>query len=91
MVRNIDDAGLDASNLNFVLYPNPAQSVLHINWLNAGNMTIQVRDVCGKLLLSEQKEALGAELNIQRLSAGTYIIQLVSPEGRTIQKQFIKQ
>lgn len=91
VVRNIDDAGLDASNLNFVLYPNPAQSVLHINWLNAGNMTIQVRDVCGKLLLSEQKEALGAELNIQRLSAGTYIIQLVSPEGRTIQKQFIKQ
>ncbi|MFM8964344.1 MAG: T9SS type A sorting domain-containing protein, partial [Sphingomonadales bacterium] len=91
VVRNIDDAGLDASNLNFVLYPNPAQSVLHINWFNAGNMTIQVRDVCGKLLLSEQKEALGAELNIQRLSAGTYIIQLVSPEGTTIQKQFIKQ
>lgn len=91
VVRNIDDAGLDASNLNFVLYPNPAQSVLHINWFNASNMTIQVRDVCGKLLLSEQKEALGAELNIQRLSAGTYIIQLVCPEGTTIQKQFIKQ
>lgn len=91
VVRNIDDASLDASNLNFVLYPNPAQSVLHINWFNTSNMTIQVLDVCGKLLLSEQKEALGTALDIHTLSAGSYIIQLVSPEGRTIQKQFIKQ
>lgn len=91
VVRNIDDASLDVSTMNFVLYPNPAQSVLHINWFNTNNMTVQVLDICGKLLRSEQKEAWSTELDIRSLSAGSYVIQLVSPEGRTIQKQFIKQ
>lgn len=91
VVRNIDDASLDASTMNFVLYPNPAQSVLHINWFNTSNMTVQVLDICGKLLRSEQKEAWSTELDIHSLSAGTYVIQLISAEGRTVQKQFIKQ
>lgn len=91
VVRNIDDASLDASTMNFVLYPNPAQSVLHINWFNTSNMTVQVLDICGKLLRSEQKEAWSTELDIHSLSTGTYVIQLVSAEGRTVQKQFIKQ
>ena len=91
VVRNIDDASLDPSTMNFVLYPNPAQSVLHINWFNTSSMTVQVLDICGKLLRSEQKEAWSTELDIHSLSAGTYVIQLVSAEGRTVQKQFIKQ
>lgn len=91
VVRNIDDAGLDATALNFVIAPNPAQSILNVNWFNTSNITVQVLDICGKVLLCKQAEDMGTQLDIQALSAGSYMIQLVSADGAAIQKQFIKQ
>ncbi len=91
VVRHIDDAGLDNSALNFTLAPNPAQSELNVNWFNQAQMTIQVYDVCGKLLLTREVEASSAQLNIQELSAGTYLLQLNGNNGTVVQKKFVKQ
>ena len=91
VVRHIDDAGLDNSALNFTLAPNPAQSQLNVNWFNQAQMTIQVFDVCGKLLFTREVEASSAQLNIQELSAGTYLLQLNGNNGTVVQKKFVKQ
>ena len=91
VVRHIDDAGLDNSALNFTLAPNPAQSELNVNWFNQAQMTIQVYDVCGKLLFTREVEASSTQLNIQGLSAGTYLLQLNGNNGTVVQKKFVKQ
>jgi hypothetical protein len=91
VVRHIDDAGLDNSALNFTLAPNPAQSELNVNWFNQSQMSIQVYDVCGKLLFTRKVEASSAQLNIQGLSAGTYLLQLNGNNGTAVQKKFVKQ
>jgi lysyl endopeptidase len=91
VVRHIDDAGLDNSALNFTLAPNPAQSELNVNWFNQAQMSIQVYDVCGKLLFTREVEASSTQLNIQELSAGTYLLQLNANNGSVVQKKFVKQ
>jgi hypothetical protein len=91
VVRHIDDAGLDNSALNFTLAPNPAQSELNVNWFNQTQMSIQVYDVCGKLLFTREVEASSTQLNIQELSAGTYLLQLNANNGSVVQKKFVKQ
>ncbi len=91
VVRHIDDVGLDNSVLNFTLAPNPAQSELNVNWFNQTQMSIQVYDVCGKLLFTREVEASSTQLNIQELSAGTYLLQLNANNGSVVQKKFVKQ
>ena len=91
VVRHIDDAGLDNSALTFTLAPNPAQSELNVNWFNQAQMSIQVYDVCGKLLFTREVEASSAQLNILGLSAGTYLLQLNCNNGTVVQKKFVKQ
>ncbi len=91
VVRHIDDVGLDNSVLNFTLAPNPAQSELNVNWFNQTQMSIQVYDVCGKLLFTRELEASSTQLNIQELSAGTYLLQLNANNGSVVQKKFVKQ
>ena len=91
VVRHIDDAGLDNSALTFTLAPNPAQSELNVNWFNQAQMSIQVYDVCGKLLFTREVEASSTQLNIQGLSAGTYLLQLNGNNGTVVQKKFVKQ
>jgi hypothetical protein len=54
-------------------------------------MTLQIFDVRGKLLHSKLVNAAATELDIQDLSAGTYLLQLTNASGTTVQKKFVKQ
>lgn len=91
VVRHIDDASLDQTQLNFTLAPNPASTFLDLNWFNSELMTIEVFDVCGKLLLKQQTQGSAAQLDVQALSSGTYLLQLSSNNAGVVQKKFIKQ
>jgi hypothetical protein len=91
VVRHIDDVNIDEAALDFSIAPNPATAELDINWYNYAQMQIQVFDVCGKQLLSLQQEASATKLNIQGLSAGTYLLQLTAANGQVVKKKFVKQ
>jgi hypothetical protein len=91
VVLHIDDASLTEAVLNFSLVPNPAHSELQINWFNTSQMTVQIFDIRGKLLHTKLVNAAATELDIQDLSAGTYLLQLSNTSGTTVQKKFVKQ
>jgi hypothetical protein len=91
VVRHIDDAGIDALAPLFTISPNPAAELLNINWYNYTQMQISVFDICGKLLLSLTEEASSTELDIEMLSAGTYLLQLTDVNGVMVKKKFMKQ
>ena len=91
VVRHIDDVSIDEVAFNLTIAPNPANAELFINWYNDAQMHIQLFDVCGKQLLSLQQEASATTLDIQGLSAGTYLLQLTAASGQVVKKKFVKQ
>ena len=73
---------------NFNMYPNPVTDVLNIeskNGLNANE--IKITDMTGKVI-KVQKDV--TSVNVSDLSAGTYLIDITTNEGKATSK-FIKR
>ena len=71
---------------NISLYPNPASST--INLKNAENANVQVFDVLGKLILSQNNIAVDAQINVSQLQAGTYFMK-ISKDNLITTKRFL--
>ncbi|MCZ4318082.1 T9SS type A sorting domain-containing protein [Aequorivita viscosa] len=79
--------GVNQSQLdNLSLYPNPASTVLNLK--NAENANIQVFDVLGKLILSQDNIAMDAQINVANLANGTYFIK-ISKDNAVATKRFL--
>ncbi len=77
------------SQNHFLVYPNPANNILNINFEN--NLSIDkivITDICGKIIL-EQKQS-GTQIDVESLLAGSYILVVFSGENK-YQFKFIKQ
>ncbi|MCW1148832.1 T9SS type A sorting domain-containing protein [Flavobacterium lacisediminis] len=87
VVTTLGVSDFDFSN-NFVLYPNPAQEVLHITSKN--NLTVQsvaIYNMLGQqVLLTQNIEAI----DVSRLSSGNYVLKIISDQGVSSTK-FIKE
>lgn len=70
----------DSKALNLVVYPNPAQGILHIQAEQNGSadLHVEIHSTLGAMLYSEEiKAGAGkAEINISDLPAGTYILKI---------------
>lgn len=71
---------------NISLYPNPATST--INLKNAENANIQVYDVLGKLILSQNNISAAQEINVSKLQTGTYFMK-IEKDNFVTTKRFI--
>ncbi|WP_347373031.1 Omp28-related outer membrane protein [Aequorivita sp. Q41] len=77
--------GVNQNQLNDVrLYPNPATST--INLKNAANANIEVYDILGKLILSENNISMDAQINVSQLQAGTYFMKIAKDNLLTTKK-----
>ena len=73
---------------SFVIYPNPATSVLNIKLSdNAEINTIVITDLSGKKIL-EQNGNLKT-INIENLATGMYVLEVVSGDNKMVEK-FVK-
>jgi uncharacterized delta-60 repeat protein len=71
----------------FVIYPNPAQEVLHLQTNNFTSIkAIKIYDLQGKVVLQDTNETI----NISNLSKGLYIIKITNENGE-VSKKFIKE
>jgi hypothetical protein len=88
-VRPVNDP-LDNVDLDqVVLMPNPAstQSVVNFTLRKAGDVTVNVYDIKGKLVLSNARRNLAATvqnipLNTEGLNVGTYMVEVRTGEQR---------
>jgi hypothetical protein len=69
-----------------IIYPNPASSVLNIE--NAENSSIEIYDLLGRVILSENNISLNKQLNVSSFSTGTYLIK-ISNNGQIKTDKFI--
>ena len=84
----VDEIALE-DQLN--IFPNPITDVLNVQWNNTTETaTLSIRDLSGRLVLSERVANGNAVLELSNLSSGNYILELQLTD-RTIRKQVMKQ
>jgi hypothetical protein len=79
--------------LNLSLYPNPANTNVYVEFVNAQkNVTIEVFDMLGNLVQGLQYNELGkyAIIPVSVLQSGVYLVKIQTAEG-TANKKFIKE
>lgn len=74
---------------NIALYPNPASTVLNLK--NAENADIQVYDILGKLILSQNNIAIDAQIDVTSLQAGAYFMKISKDNSVTTKKFLISK
>lgn len=72
------------------IYPNPATEVLHISVQDWKDVTsVRILDINGKLVFEAQEAINGISLN--KLSRGTYLLQVAQSGGTVTQFKIVKQ
>lgn len=69
---------------NISIYPNPATSVISLK--NAGNSDIQVYDILGKLIFSQNDISMDHEINVSNFGTGTYFIKIAKDNNVTTKR-----
>jgi hypothetical protein len=88
-VRAVPVSVTDHPEPSLDIYPNPAQDQLTIQHSTAMNR-VQIFDIYGKLLQSEELDGTSTSLNVSGLSSGTYIVRITDDQNVVVRK-FIKK
>lgn len=83
----------EISNFNsFTLYPNPAQTLINIEFENASseNYTISIVNVLGQTVYSKQTSDSKIQISVDEFFSGIYVVKVQSEKGLWSRK-FVKQ
>jgi len=77
----------------FNIYPNPASDVVNLNIVNGNNsdLTLNIYNVIGKLIISESLQKNQQQINTVDLSNGIYMVEIKSKGWTENQKLIIKR
>lgn len=77
----------DIAEVNFTIYPNPAEDILVISGLEK-EMDIRINDISGKQMINANSHD---NINVSSLAKGTYFIQITDMEtGASSSEKFVK-
>jgi dienelactone hydrolase len=71
-------AGLEENLGVYQIFPNPANEKLFISGLSPKSVTFMIHDMQGQTVLSGQIQNGNAEINLEQLKNGSYLLQLVA-------------
>ncbi len=75
--KTVGDLGNNDNLLgNVVIYPNPAKN--NINIQNAENSSVKVFDLLGRVVLFQNNISLNQQLDVSKLTTGTYLIKIIN-------------
>ncbi len=75
-----------SENNNCMLYPNPANTILHIDNGDIAMQELLLYDVSGRLLKRVSVHAAKTSLDVSDLQNGIYIIKITSPDAAFVRK-----
>ena len=84
MVTAVEDL---SESFQVSVFPNPATDVLNIEWSEISDpLTLTLYDATGKLLLRQKAldQTMTKTLDLTAYSAGSYLLHLSNPDGKTI-------
>ncbi len=66
------------TNINFMIYPNPAKDVVKVSFGDLKNAKVaQIYNLSGKVLMTKQMDGAEGEMDISSLPKGLYIIKII--------------
>jgi hypothetical protein len=77
------------NNTDLMVSPNPSSNFVNIESTNLMVGAI-VYDLAGKIVMREDNSGLSSKLNIEILSEGTYIVEILFNDGSTQNRKIIK-
>lgn len=83
-LNNVLGINKESTENQLSIYPNPANEVLHINFLNSDSLEGIIKDIFGKVI----KLTSSSEIDIRDLDSGTYFFSSPSLRGKVL--KFIK-
>ena len=83
------------SNSDLQIYPNPVKEILRVDFKNAseGNLTIEIKNLSGQSVYLKQFSNDGsshADINIQELKSGLYVLRISNEQHVIGERKFIK-
>ncbi|MCU0435508.1 MAG: DUF2341 domain-containing protein [Bacteroidia bacterium] len=73
------------------VYPNPAGSLLYVEYAVTGVNTIRIYDSRGRVVMTTTSADTRTELNTDGLSNGIYLLELMSEDGKRTARQVMIQ
>jgi hypothetical protein len=86
--RTLGTASFSAKSLK--VYPNPAVSMLTIS-AEEGIANVLVFNLLGQKVLEQKTTGNVIQMNVERLAAGTYMLQVTSETGKNASLKLLKQ
>lgn len=83
-----------SSDLDFEIFPNPASQNIQITLSQSlfqigSDIVFRLVDQHGKRVLSNNLNSYTSEIDIAHISAGLYVVELISNAGPTLRKQIV--
>ncbi len=75
--------------LSFRVSPNPVLDVLHVN-SNIEDIRYTLYDTNGKTIMKGQLKSLSFDIDMHEVFSGSYILEIVSPDGQKAIEKIIK-
>lgn len=94
---NIVALSFDKNGAVVLVYPNPASSMLNVEYNSVlnGSLYLRIIDSKGALVMARTADVTAGRttinFDISKLSAGVYMLRYIEPDGNTSNIKFIKQ
>lgn len=76
--------------MDIKVYPNPVVDQLHLALPNNDRYTLKIIDASGRVLLQQQASSATA-INMTRMPAGTYLLEVTNNKGEKTLQKIVKQ
>jgi glucose/arabinose dehydrogenase len=84
------DLGIDEMNGNaFVVVPNPADNLIRLEMKTSAEDVV-LKDVNGSVVLQFKQFETGQDIDVSRLSAGTYSVEILTTGNEIVRQRFVK-
>ncbi|WP_452226115.1 LamG-like jellyroll fold domain-containing protein [Lacinutrix cladophorae] len=90
--NNCNTLGTEMYNLDYqvAIYPNPTSGVINIKLTSLNDVSLEVFDIKGSIVLSKNIESEVSQLELSKLQTGLYIFKLKSQEGQINKRVIIE-
>jgi hypothetical protein len=89
-VVHTGDSRIVSPALGVRVYPNPANDFVNIESMNSDIQRIELFDLKGRLLRSEDLSVNKFEMSVSSLQSGTYILKVKTNDGISVQRMMKK-
>lgn len=81
----------EEAQIAFEVVPNPTEGLVKLTFVRAQlGATVNVLDISGRLLLSQNVNGLTLDLDLSSFSSGTYLVQLQDEKGSSVKRVVVE-